>query len=125
MSELNGWSIIARDILLRRSEKNETILEDPYPPLRQSEASLSSNAVVHMPLELNNAPKIVRLVHQSIEGSIQLAPGGGGCASVVPGMTNPGGNWKLFGIPGNWKPKPGTAGATPMLVLSRLSLRSG
>ncbi len=57
--------------------------------------------------------------------SIQVAPGGGGCAGVVPGMTNPGGNWKPFGMPGNWKPKPGTAGATPMVLLSRLSVRSG
>lgn len=57
--------------------------------------------------------------------SDQEAPGGGGCAGVVPGMTNPGGNWKPFGMPGNWKPKPGTAGATPMVLLSRLSVRSG
>ena len=24
--------------------------------------------------------------------TVQVAPGGGGCAGVVPGMTNPGGN---------------------------------
>ena len=50
MSELDGLPVIARDILPERSEENETFLEDPYLPLRQSEASLSSNAVVSMPL---------------------------------------------------------------------------
>lgn len=43
---------------------------------------------------------------------------------MVPGMTNPGGIKGIpFGNPGNWNPKPGTAGETPMELASR-SLRS-
>ena len=42
----------------------------------------------------------------------QPAPGGGGW---LGGIANAPGNIGMpFGIIGNWKPKPGTAGATPM-----------